>query len=129
MSTAEIKWQRLKEERSKHKDNTRCVIEKEIDALGVNLSTSLQAVSNPLRKCSWDTWTVIDPPSLIYPVYLCPPGFLLQWGCAEPISYLASRIPLLDHSINQCEIDSFLTDSQSTKQPSHRNGYDEKRFW
>ena len=30
-----IKWLRLKEERCKHKDNTRCVIEEEIEALGV----------------------------------------------------------------------------------------------
>ena len=34
-STAKIKWQRLREERCKHKDNTRCVIEEEIEALGV----------------------------------------------------------------------------------------------
>ena len=40
---------------------------------------------------------------------------LLQRGYAEPISSLASRILLLDHSINQCEIGSFLTASQSTK--------------
>ena len=33
--TAEIKWQRLREERCKHKDNTRCVIEEEIEALEV----------------------------------------------------------------------------------------------
>ena len=33
--TAEIKWQRLREERCKHKDNTRCVIEEETEALGV----------------------------------------------------------------------------------------------
>ena len=33
--TVEIKWQRLREERCKHKDNTRCVIEEEIEALGV----------------------------------------------------------------------------------------------
>ena len=56
-------------------------------------------------------------------------NFLLQRGYVEPISFLASRIPLLDHSINQCEIGSFLTASQSTKQPFHRNGYGEKRFW
>ena len=43
--------------------------------------------------------------------------------------FLASRIPLLNHNINQCEIGSFLTVSQSTKQPSHKNGYGEKRFW
>ena len=48
-------------------------------------------------------------------MYLSPPSFLLQRGCAEPISFLASRIPLLDHSINQCEIGSILTASQSTK--------------
>ena len=40
---------------------------------------------------------------------------LLQRGYAEPISSLASRILLLDHNINQCEIGSFLTASQSTK--------------
>ena len=59
-------------------------------------------------------------------MYLSPPSFLLQRGYAEPISFLASRIPLLNHSINQCEIGSFLTASQSTKQPSHKNGYGEK---
>ena len=34
-TTTEIKWQRLREERCKHKDNTRCVIEEETEALGV----------------------------------------------------------------------------------------------
>ena len=33
--TVEIKWQRLREERCKHKDNTRCVIEEETEALEV----------------------------------------------------------------------------------------------
>ena len=47
-------------------------------------------------------------------MYLSPPSFLLQRGYAEPISFLTSRISLLDHSINQCEIGSFLTASQST---------------
>ena len=56
-------------------------------------------------------------------MYLSPLSFLLQQGYAKPISFLASRIPLLDHNINQYEIDSFLTASQNTKQPSHRNGY------
>ena len=40
---------------------------------------------------------------------------LLQRGSAEPISFLAYRIPLLDHSIYQYEISPFLTASQSTK--------------
>ena len=40
---------------------------------------------------------------------------LLQRGCAEPISSLAYRIPLLDHNIYQYEIGPFLTASQSTK--------------
>ena len=40
---------------------------------------------------------------------------LLQWGSAKPISSLAYRIPLLDHSIYQYEIGPFLTGSQSTK--------------
>ena len=48
-------------------------------------------------------------------MYLSPPSFLLQQGYAEPISFLASQIPLLDHSINQCEIGSFLTTSQTPK--------------
>ena len=61
-------------------------------------------------------------------MYLSLLSFLLQRGCAEPISFLASQVPLLDHSINQCEIGSFLIASQSTKQPSHRNGYSEKGF-
>ena len=46
-------------------------------------------------------------------MYLSPPSFLLQQGCTEPISFLASRILLLDHSINQYEIGSFLTASQT----------------
>ena len=50
---------------------------------------------------------------------------LLQRSNAEPISSLAYRILLLDHSINQYEIGPFLTASQSTKQPSHRYGYGE----
>ena len=63
------------------------------------------------------------------PNVLKPSKLLLQRGSAEPISYLAYRIPLLDHSIYQYEIGPFLTASQSTKQPSHRYGYGEKRFW
>ena len=58
-----------------------------------------------------------------------PFKLLLQRGYAKPISSLACRIPLLDHSIYQYEIGPFLTASQSTKQPSHRYGYGEKRFW
>ena len=61
-------------------------------------------------------------------MYLSPLSFLLQRGYAEPIFFLASRIPLLDHSINQCEIGSFLTASQSTKQPSHRMDMVRKGF-
>ena len=40
-----------------------------------------------------------------------PSKLLLQWGYAEPISSLACRIPLLDHSIYQYEIGPFLTAS------------------
>ena len=58
-----------------------------------------------------------------------PSKLLLQRGYAEPISSLAYRIPLLDHSIYQYEIGPFLIASQSTKQPSHRYGYGEKMFW
>ena len=58
-----------------------------------------------------------------------PSKLLLQQGSAEPISSLAYRIPLLDHSIYKYEIGPFLITSQSTKQPSHRYGYGEKRFW
>ena len=39
--------------------------------------------------------------------------FLLQRSYAEPISSLACRIPLLNHSINQYEISPFLTASQT----------------
>ena len=42
-----------------------------------------------------------------------PSKLLLQRRFAEPISYLAYRIPLLDHSINQYEIGPFLTASQT----------------
>ena len=58
-----------------------------------------------------------------------PFKLVLQRGYAESISSLASQIPLLGHSINQCKIGSFLIASQSTKQPSHRNEYGEKIFW
>ena len=58
-----------------------------------------------------------------------PSKLLLQRDFPEPISSLASRIPVLDYSIYQYEIGPFLTASQSTKQPSHRYGYGEKRFW
>ena len=71
----------------------------------------------------------MDPPSLIYPMFLSPPSFLLQRGYGEPISFLASRIPLLDNSINQYEIGSFQTATLSTKQPSHKNEYGVKMFW
>ena len=40
-----------------------------------------------------------------------PSKLLLQRGCTEPISSLAYRIPLLDHSIYQYEIGPFLTAS------------------
>ena len=50
-------------------------------------------------------------------MYLNPPSFLLQRGYTKPISFLASRIPLLDHSINQYEIGSFLTASKTPNSP------------
>ena len=58
-----------------------------------------------------------------------PFKLLLQRGSTEPISSLAYRISLLNHSIFQYEIDPFLTASQSTKQSSHKYGYGKKRFW
>ena len=42
-----------------------------------------------------------------------PSKLLLQRSYAEPISSLACRIPLLDHSIYQYEIGPFLTASQT----------------
>ena len=42
-----------------------------------------------------------------------PSKLLLQRGYAKTISSLACRIPLLDHSIYQYEIDPFLTASQT----------------
>ena len=58
-----------------------------------------------------------------------PSKLLLKRSFAEPISSLAYRIPLLDHSIYKYEMGPFLTTSQSTKQSSHKYGYDEKMFW
>ena len=58
-----------------------------------------------------------------------PSKLQLQRGSAKPISSLAYRIPLLDHSIYQYEIGPFLTASQSTKQPFHIYEYGEKMFW
>ena len=58
-----------------------------------------------------------------------PSKLLLQRGSAEPISFLAYQIPLLDYSIYQYEIGHFLTASQSNKQSSHRYEYGEKKFW
>ena len=42
-----------------------------------------------------------------------PSNLLLQRGSTEPISSLAYRIPLLDHSIYQYKISPFLTTSQT----------------
>ena len=42
-----------------------------------------------------------------------PSRLLLQRGYAEPISSLTCQIPLLDHSINQYEIGTLLTASQT----------------
>ena len=42
-----------------------------------------------------------------------PSKLLHQRGYVEPISSLAYRIPLLDHSIYQYEIGPFLTTSQT----------------
>ena len=42
-----------------------------------------------------------------------PSKLLLQRGYAKPISSLACRIPLLDHSIYQYEIGPFLIASQT----------------
>ena len=42
-----------------------------------------------------------------------PSKLLLQRGYVKPISSLAYRILLLDHSINQYEIGPFLTASQT----------------
>ena len=65
------------EGRCKHKDNTRCVIEEKTEALGVKPLRRSPSGKQSTRKYSWDTWTAIDPPSLIYPVHLSPPSFLL----------------------------------------------------
>ena len=69
------------------------------------------------------------PSKLNLPNVPKPSKLLLQRDSAEPISSLAYRIPLLNHSIYQYEIGPFLTASQNTKQPSHRYGYGEKMFW
>ena len=53
------------------------------------------------------------PPKPNLPNVPKPSKLLLQRGYAEPISSLAYRIPLLDHSINQYEIGPFLTTSQT----------------
>ena len=47
------------------------------------------------------------------PNVLKPSTFLLLRGYAEPISFLAYQILLLDHSIYQYEIGPFLTTSQT----------------
>ena len=64
-------------------------------------------------------------------MYLSSPSFLLQRGCVEPISFLTSQIPLLDHSINQCEIGFFLLllkapNSPLTKMDMVRKGFGNK---
>ena len=57
-----------------------------------------------------------------------PSKLLLQRGYSEPISCLAYRIPLLDHSIYQNEIGPFLIASQTpngllTDMSMVRNGF------
>ena len=114
----------LREERCKHKDNTRCVIEEEIEALGVKPLRRPQSGKKSTKECSWDTWIAEDPPSLVYPMYLRPLSSYSNEVTPNLFS-LACRIPLLDHNIYQYEIGPFLTASQSTKQLSHRYGYSE----
>ena len=70
----EIKWQILREERYKHKDNTQCVIEEETEALSVKPLCRPPSGKQSPKECSWDTWTAGDPPSLIYSMYLSPPS-------------------------------------------------------
>ena len=53
-----------------------------------------------------------------------PSKLLFQRGYAKPVSSLACRIPLLDHSIYQYEIGPFLTTSQSTNMGMVRKGFD-----
>ena len=47
--------QRLREERCKHKDNTRCVIEEETEAFGVKPFRRPPSGKQSTRKCSCDT--------------------------------------------------------------------------
>ena len=54
-STAEIKWKILREERCKHKDNTRCVIEEESEALGVKPLRRPPSSKQFTKECSWGT--------------------------------------------------------------------------
>ena len=73
-----MKGKDKREGRCKHKDNTRCVIKEETETLGVKPLRHPPSSKQSTRKCSWDTWTAIDPPSLIYSVHLSPPSFLFQ---------------------------------------------------
>ena len=57
-----------------------------------------------------------------------PSILLLQRGYVEPISSLACRIPLLDHSIYQYEIGPFLTASQTLNGPLTDMGMVRKGF-
>ena len=50
----EIKWQRLREERCKHKDNTRCVIEEETEALNVKPLHHPPSSKQFIKECTWD---------------------------------------------------------------------------
>ena len=50
--------------------------------LAKNLSAALQAVKWSIKEYSWDTWIAEDPLSLIYPMHLSLPNFLLQQGYA-----------------------------------------------
>ena len=43
------------EERCKHKDNTRCVIEEETKAFGVNPFRRPPSGKQSTKECSWDT--------------------------------------------------------------------------
>ena len=54
-STTEIKWKRLREERCRHKDNTRCFIEEETEALGVKPLRRPPSGKQSIKESSWDT--------------------------------------------------------------------------
>ena len=84
----------ISQNKCKHKDNTTLCYQRGNQS--PRRKTSLPPSKRPIihKRMKLGYMNSIDPPSLIFLVYLSTLSFLLQQGCAEPLSSLAYQILL-----------------------------------